>query len=289
MSGTVGPTQSQGVSIGLAPQLWNEIHVSRQIAPMTIDPNSRNDAQDIPPPNESWNPIPAKREPMFNLATIVIVFIALCVGIHLIRVFVLTGAQDFWVMLHFAFIPLRYSGGYEMDLYAYLAPVSYSLLHGGTAHLVVNMIWLAAFGSPLANRIGTVRFVLFWIATSVAAVGLHYWLHAEEVTPLVGASGAISGMMGAAARYLFRIDRSIGRPAFAGRIQSIPAVFRSRQAVTFLGVWFAVNLLMAFGFGAEEGSQIAWEAHIGGFLAGFLALRLFDREPKQVGYEQYRA
>lgn len=264
----------------LCPQLWNEIHVSRQIDDMTIDPNARNDAQDIPPPHESWNPVPPQREPVFNLATIVIVFIALCVGIHLIRVFALTGAQDFWVMLHFAFIPLRYSGGYEMDLYAVLAPATYSLLHGGTAHLVVNMIWLAAFGSPLANRIGTVRFILFWIATSVAAVGLHYVLHSGDVTPVVGASGAISGMMGAAARYLFRIDRSFGRPAFAGPIQSIPAVFRSRQAVMFLAVWLVVNLVTAFGFGAgEDGASIAWEAHIGGFLAGFLGLRLFDRKP----------
>jgi membrane associated rhomboid family serine protease len=95
--------------------------------------------------------------------------------------------------------------------------------------------------------------------------------------PLVGASGAISGMMGAAARFGFRIDRDEGQPAFAGPILSIPAVFASRMAVTFLGVWLAVNLAMGLGFGAPDEGAIAWEAHIGGFLAGFLLVRVFDR------------
>jgi len=223
---------------------------------------------------------PQRREPMLNLPGIIVALIALCALIHLGRTYFLTSAGDFWVVLHFAFIPLRYSGGYELDVYAFMAPVTYSLLHGNAPHLIVNMIWLAAFGSPLANRIGTVRFILFWVATSVAAVGLHYVLHAEDVTPLVGASGAISGMMGAAARYLFQVDRRLRRPAFSGAIRSVPDVFRSRSALTFLGVWLAVNFLMAFGFGApSDGGSVAWEAHIGGFLAGFLTIRLFDRRP----------
>lgn len=221
---------------------------------------------------------PPPREPMFNLPGVVMALIALCVGLHLVRAYLLTDAQDFWIILRFAFIPLRYSGEYALDVYAFIAPVSYSVLHGGLAHLVVNMIWLAAFGSPLANRIGTARFLMFWIATSLAAVGFHYVLHPQDLSPLVGASGAISGMMGAAARFGFRIDRSRGEAAFAGPVLSIPAVFGSRAAVTFLAVWMAVNLLMGFGFGVPEGAgRIAWEAHIGGFLAGFLAVRLFDR------------
>lgn len=218
-----------------------------------------------------------RREPVFNLPGVVIAFIAICVVAHLVRSYVLSDMQEFWVILNLAFIPLRYSGGYALDVYAFVSPWSYSLLHGGIGHLAVNMIWLAAFGSPLANRIGTSRFVLFWLFTSLAAVGLHYVLHSMEAVPLVGASGAISGMMGAAARFGFRIDRSAGKAAFDGPVRSIPAVFRSRAVVTFLLVWFAVNLVMGFGFGAPEtGARIAWEAHIGGFLAGFLFIRLFD-------------
>ena len=235
----------------------------------------------VPPQPDNADLQPAgtgpRREPVFNLPGVVIAFIAVCVLVHLVRIYVLTDEQDFWVILQLAFIPLRYSGDYALDVYAFVSPWSYSLLHGDIGHLAVNMIWLAAFGSPLANSIGALRFVLFWLVTSLAAVGLHYVLHATEAVPLVGASGAISGMMGAAARFGFRIDRSEGKAAFDGPVRSIPEVFRSRAAVTFLLVWFAVNLVMGFGFGAPgTGARIAWEAHIGGFLAGFLLVRLFD-------------
>lgn len=238
----------------------------------------------VPPPSASdpWaqKAPPPVREPVFNLAGVVIALIAVCVAIHLVRMYLLSEADDFGVMLRFAFIPLRYTGGYEMDIFAWLAPVTYSLLHGNAAHLIINMIWLAAFGSPLANRIGVVRFFLFWIVTSVAAVALHFVLHPTDVAPLVGASGAISGMMGAAARFLFQIDRRRRRPCFNGNVRSFRQVFSSRSALTFLAVWLIVNVLTAFGFGApDDGGSIAWEAHIGGFLAGFFLIRLFDRRP----------
>lgn len=245
--------------------------------------DDRDPPEPGPPPHDAGGAWPAaeaagRREPVFNLPGVVLALIAACVGVHLARMWVLTPAQDFEMILRFAFIPLRYSGGYALDADAFLAPFTYAFMHGGLGHLAVNMIWLAAFGSPLANRIGAARFLLFWAATSLAAVALHYVLHSAEAVPLVGASGAISGMMGAAARFGFRIDRSGGRAAFAGRILSIREVFASRMAVTFLGVWFAVNLAVGLGFGApDDGGSIAWEAHIGGFLAGFLLVRAFDR------------
>lgn len=218
------------------------------------------------------------REPVFNLPVVVTALIAVCVGLHIVRVYFLSAGQDFGLIVRFAFIPLRYSGEVPLDIYAFLSPLTYAFLHGSVGHLAINMIWLAAFGSPLANRIGTGRFVAFWFVTSLAAVALHYVLHVADQSPVVGASGAISGMMGAAARFGFRIERRDGKAAFAGRILSIPAVFRSRAAVTFLVVWMAVNLLMGIGFGAPGmESRVAWEAHIGGFLAGFLLVRLFDR------------
>ena len=243
---------------------------------MTVEPESASPGQ----PENHEPPVrqePASREPMFNLPGIVMGFLVVCIGVHLVRAYLLSPEQDFWLILHLAFIPLRYSGGYALDIFAFISPWSYSLLHGGLAHLAVNMVWLAAFGSPLANRIGPARFLVFWLFTSLAAVGLHYVLHMHDASPLVGASGAISGMMGAAARFGFRIERRNDKPSFGGDILSIPDVFRSRSAVTFLAVWMGVNLLMGLGFGAPGEANIAWEAHIGGFLAGFLLVRPFDR------------
>lgn len=221
---------------------------------------------------------PPRREPMFNIPGVVIAIIAICAGIHLVRLYVLDGEQDFGLLVRAAFIPIRYSGEFPVDLYAFTSPVSYSLLHGSIEHLAVNMIWLAAFGSPLARRIGPPRFVLFWIATSVAAAGLHYVLYMSSAAPLIGASGAISGMMGAAARFGFRIDRSSGQPAFGGPVLPISAVLRMRGTVAFLAVWMVINLVTGLvGFVPGEASQIAWEAHIGGFVVGFFFVSSFDR------------
>jgi membrane associated rhomboid family serine protease len=218
-----------------------------------------------------------RREPVFNLAGVVVFAIALCALIHLVRAEFLTAEQDFALVLRFAFIPIRYTGGFSLDVWAFVSPISYSLLHGGLAHLLVNCVWLAAFGSPLANRIGATRFLLFWAATALGAVALHFALYPHSTTPLIGASGAISGMMGAASRFGFRIDRSLRRPAFTGPIMRIAQVFRSRQAVSFLLVWLAINVAVGFGFGAPGDAQVAWEAHIGGLIVGFFAIRFFDR------------
>ncbi|MGP2492800.1 rhomboid family intramembrane serine protease [Mesorhizobium sp. PUT5] len=220
----------------------------------------------------------APREPVFNMPPVVLAIIALCIGVHLLRVYWLTPDEDFAFLVRTAFIPVRYSGHFEMDVWTFTSPFTYTFLHGGVAHLAVNMVWLAAFGSPLANRFGALRFSLFYLVTGLAAAFFFWAIHPLLPVPLIGASGSISGMMGAAARFGFQIDRSSGRPAFAGAPLPFSQVFRSRAVVAFLGVWMIINLVTGLaGFAPGVEDQIAWEAHIGGFLAGFLGLRLFDR------------
>jgi membrane associated rhomboid family serine protease len=220
---------------------------------------------------------PRRQEPVFNIPGVVLAFIAICGAAYFVSDYVLDDRQRDWLLLHAAFIPILYSGQVQIDFLPVAGPVTYSLLHGSIAHLAVNMIWLAAFGSPLASRIGTMRFVLFWIVTSIAAAGLHYVLYMSSPAPLIGASGAISGMMGAAARFGFRIDRSSGRPAFGGPVLPISTVLRMRGTVAFLAVWLAINLVTGlYGFVPGEESRIAWEAHIGGFVVGFFFVSAFD-------------
>lgn len=220
-------------------------------------------------------------EPVFNLPAVVLCIVGICVAVHAVRVYVLSADQDFELVLRTAFLPIRYSGRFALDFYAFSSPFTYTFLHGGLAHLAVNMVWLAAFGSPLANRLGALRFSLFFAATGVAAAFFFWAIHPLTQSPLVGASGAISGMMGAAARFGFSIDRSSGKPAFAGAPLPMGAVFRSRGVITFLAVWMVINLVTGLiGFVPGNEDQIAWEAHVGGFLAGFFGLRLFDRRPR---------
>lgn len=231
---------------------------------------------------ESAAVVAAPREPVFNIPGAVLLMIALCAGIHLVRVYLLTDQQDLGLMLRAAFIPLRYSGDYIIDVFALTSTVTYAFLHGGWSHLVVNMVWLASFGSPLANRLGWLRFIAFWIATAWGAVALHYALHAGSEIPLVGASGAISGMMGAAARFGFRIDRTFGRGRFSGAPLSIVESLTSRTVIVFLVVWMGVNLISGLGYlTPEDMGAIAWEAHVGGFLVGFLAIGFFgEKQPR---------
>lgn len=238
-------------------------------------------SQSPPEPSEDeQDSAPKRREPAFNLPGIVLAAIAICAIVHLVRVYALDFEQDLELLIRTAFIPIRYSGQFDIDIYAFSSPFTYAFLHGNFAHLAINMIWLAAFGSPLANRLGAARFAAFWAVTGLAAVGLHYLLHPLDQSPLVGASGAISGMMGAAARFGFRVDRAAGKSVFGGELLPISLVLRMRGVLTFLVIWMAVNLvtgLVGFAPGVED--RIAWEVHVGGFLAGFFGIRMFDRKP----------
>jgi membrane associated rhomboid family serine protease len=229
-----------------------------------------------PQQQSAFQAVERGREPVFNIPGVVLALIAACALIHLVRIYGLTFDQDIAVLLRAAFIPVRYSGEYEIDIYAVTSTVTYAFLHGGWSHLIVNMIWLAAFGSPLANRLGTARFLLFWLVAAWGAVALHYALHSTENVPLVGASGAISGMMGAAARFGFRIDRSFGRGRFSGAPLTVAQSLTSRTVLAFLVVWMVVNLIAGLGYlTPQELGAIAWEAHVGGFLVGFLLIGFF--------------
>lgn len=219
---------------------------------------------------------PSGREPVFNIAAVVLFLIAVCVAVHAVRTYLLSPQQDVMLLIHSAFIPARYTSQIPFDVFALSTPVTYSLLHGGGAHLAINMIWLAAFGSPLAVRIGPGRMLVFWIATSVAAAAVHFALFSQSAVPLVGASGAISGMMGAAARFGFKTDRSARKRAFSGPILTIREVLSSRTVLSFLAIWMVINLISGLGVLTPEGTgSIAWEAHIGGFVVGFFGIALF--------------
>ncbi|MER9854490.1 MULTISPECIES: rhomboid family intramembrane serine protease [unclassified Mesorhizobium] len=219
-----------------------------------------------------------RREPVFNLPPVVLAVIGICVVVYLLQQYVLGESQQMTLLYDGAFIPVLYTGQYGFDWFLFSRPFTYAFMHGGFAHIAINMVWLAAFGSPLANRLGTLWFALFFAATGLASVALFCAIHPYGEAPLVGASGAISGMMGAAARFGFRTDRSAGKAAFAGPVLPIAFVLRLRGVVIFLAMWMVINLATGLlGFAPGVDGQIAWEAHIGGFFAGFFGLHWFDR------------
>lgn len=167
--------------------------------------------------------------------------------------------------------------------------LTYALLHGGWLHVAVNSLWFAAFGSAVARRFGTPRFLVFCAVTAVAGAGMHYLTHMTDLHPMVGASAVVSGAMAAAVRFVFQpgapLGESLGRvvrPDEASLYRQpalpLPEIAGNPMAVTFLAFWFFANFFFAaipLPLGMEDAS-IAWEAHIGGFLVGLLAFRWFD-------------
>lgn len=237
--------------------------------------------------DEQRGPSSSGREPMFNIPGVILALIGICAAVFIAQEYLFDGAQNLKFMINFAFIPVRFSlGDGFFDPAAWFTMFSYSFMHGSFAHIAINMIWLAAFGSPLAGRIGTGRMVIFWVATAVVAALTHYLVYPDSQSPLVGASGAISGMMGAAARYGFRRmphgGSGKGRSEFAGPVLPIGVTLTYRPVITFVGIWLVINVLTGLYSGADslggDLAGIAWEAHIGGFVTGFFGIALLDRK-----------
>jgi membrane associated rhomboid family serine protease len=232
-----------------------------------------------------------RREPIFNVPTAVIGTLAVLVLVHVVREWVLTPQQDMQLLLWFAFIPARYDAAVVADAgdVAGLGPqiwtfFTYALIHGSWAHLGLNGVWLLAFGTPIARRFGLVRYLAFFALTAAAGAAGHLATYTYADVPVIGASASISGFMAGAIRFVFQRSGplgSIGRnDPQAYRVPALPlsAVLRDARVLAFLAVWFGLNILFGVGSLSLDGSeqQIAWQAHIGGFLAGLLAFPLFD-------------
>lgn len=230
------------------------------------------------------------RQPIFNVPTVVVVTLVVLLAVHLVRLFALTARGELEFLLLFAFIPARYDsamlvsgtmpGGMFADAWTF---VTYSLIHADFMHLGFNAIWLLAFGTPLARRFGAARFVAFVAAAAAAGALAHLVTHPGEIIPMVGASGAISGAMAASMRFAFQR----GGPLWTGRADTasyrqpalpLRAALREPRVLIFILLWFALNFLFGVGSISIGGDQqsVAWEAHVGGFMAGLLLFGFFD-------------
>ncbi|MET0568201.1 MAG: rhomboid family intramembrane serine protease, partial [Hyphomicrobiaceae bacterium] len=192
-----------------------------------------------------------------------------------------------WATLALAFIPARYGGGMAQELpggweAGVASFVTYQLVHADITHLLVNCAWLLAFGGAVARRIGPARFFVFATLCGAAGALLFLLLRWGELVPVVGASGAVSGLMAAALRFFFgAADRGD-----LGQLHSAPdtvpliglaETLTNRRILTVVAVWIVINFVMALAVPASlsEGG-IAWEVHLGGFVVGLLTFGAFD-------------
>jgi len=144
-------------------------------------------------------------------------------------------------------------------------------LHGGLLHLGGNMLFLWIFGNNVEDSTGHVRFLAFYLLCGLAAAGTHVWLNPGSRLPMIGASGAISGIL-AAYFLLYPRARVLTLIPIGFFLQTIlvPAAF-------FLGLWFFLQVISGWSsFGSQKGG-VAWFAHVGGFAAGLPLLLLFKK------------
>jgi membrane associated rhomboid family serine protease len=231
------------------------------------------------------------REPILTLPGTLTAYVLLLAVIHL-RV-LLPPEMENWTIDVFGFIPKRYDetllaitfpGGTGAKVWTF---VTYSLLHANLSHIVFNVLWLLPFGSALARRFGAVRFFVFMAVTAAAGALAHLITHEHAVAPMIGASASVSGTMAAAMRFAFVKGSflSFGRGDVdsAARVPALSLIgaLRDRRVLGFLAIWFGVNIVFGVGSLAvgTDGASVAWQAHIGGFIAGLLLFSVFDPVP----------
>ena len=220
------------------------------------------------------------REPFLHAPASVLWLIGVLVLAHIARMAVPAALSD-ELLTDYAFIPARYGGGFQAGGFLGLAVpfVSHMFLHADFVHLGVNCVWLLAFGPIVARRYGTILFLLFFAVCGVAGAATYLAFDWGSPAGVIGASGAISGLMAAGIRMFPWPGSPLARPM---------APIFSSPVLLFTGFWLGTNLLFGLlGIGAGgEVREIAWQAHLGGYFAGlalaggFEALR--DRHPAKM-------
>lgn len=177
----------------------------------------------------------------------------------------------------YGMVPLRYSdpelSAHFTRFQQYLPFLTSMFLHGGFLHIHMNMWFLYIFGDNVEDRLGHIRYLVFYLFCGVGAGLVHLVTNWNSNIPTIGASGAISGVMGA---YLFLYPRS--------RILTLIPIFFFFQfveipAFIFLGFWLFMQLFSA-GLTPRNVAGVAFWAHIGGFILGLIFIKLFDWIPR---------
>jgi len=195
-------------------------------------------------------------EPLVNMPPVTKWLLCLIVGIHFVTTVFFAPEQRDAIIDAFGFVPERLREN-VIDPAALLSPVTHIFLHGGWMHVIMNAFMLAAFGSGVEKWLGSRRMLILFVVSAFFGVATHYMLNTTSPYPMIGASGGLSGLFAAAIVMINRGQRELG-----GRIGILP----------FALIW--IGLSIGFGMlGGPDGSIIAWAAHVGGFLGGFVVLK----------------
>jgi len=216
--------------------------------------------------------IPLRDENPTEMTPVVTV---LFIGLNLAAWFLLQGAGSPQALeasvIAFGTIPCEVTGACRAEGLAWGAVLTSMFMHGSWEHILGNLVFLWVFGNNIEDSMGHLRYVVFYLVCGVAASLAHIYLSPSSPVPAVGASGAISGIMGAYMLLYPRVRVHTWFPPFF--FFDVPALF-------LLGYWFFIQLAMGVvTCGPEMGEQggVAVWAHVGGFVAGLVLVKVFEK------------
>lgn len=230
----------------------------------------------------------ARQQPVFLLPVPVTVLCGILLAIQFAMSFGLNNSTQSVVLYWLAFVPDRllepaqFEGGIWPLLWT---PFTHAFLHAGWEHVGLNTIWLAIFATPVTQRYGgTKMLALFLIGAAVGALAFAATT-LPSVQVLLGASGGIAALTGAAVRFIFQppvvaVDEQTGERRTVGRhLATLGQFVRNPTARFFSLAWIVLNGIVPLVpmFTGSTGIQVAWQAHIGGFLAGLLLVPLLEK------------
>lgn len=237
-------------------------------------------------------------------------FVLVNIGVFVYQTFVLSGCDQLAFVYRFAVIPAELTGGGQLDpsdaaavlgdcaqpdKSIWFSVLSTMFLHAGVGHLLGNVIFLAVFGDNVEDRLGHVRFVLFYLAGGIVATATFVLVQPTAVTPLVGASGAIAAVLGA---YLICYPRvrvlalvpfplyllALLLPGVRIRTWLLIVAVVGLPAWLMLGGWFALQVAAV---ADPMGDMVAYEAHVAGFIAGIVLVLLLDARRSRRGQQTF--
>jgi len=218
------------------------------------------------------------RNPSGTFPFVTVSIIALNIMVFLFELSMGQGLDSF--LFQFGVVPIKVY--YSTDIpgsniiNTYFPFLSFMFLHGGFVHLIGNMWYLWIFGDNVEDRLGRIKFVIFYLICGIGSAIVHVYFNSQSEVPCVGASGAIAGVLGA---YMVTFPRA--------RVLVLIPLFIVWQtielpAIIVLGFWFLIQFFSGTAsISSTHGGGVAWWAHIGGFVLGVILIKLFPKSRRQ--------